>query len=64
MRVMQIVSSITNSGMSQSQKLYACWKYVVYGGFYYGGPDPNIYQSGWARSEALRMFRTGYFGRY
>lgn len=37
MRVMQIVSSITNSGMSQSQKLYACWKYVVYGGFYYGG---------------------------
>ena len=29
MRVMQIVSSITNSGMSQSQKLYACWKYVV-----------------------------------
>ena len=60
MRVMQIVSSITNSGMSQSQKLYACWKYVVYGGFYYGGPDPNIYQSGWARSEALRMFRAGY----
>ena len=64
MRVMQIVSSITNSGMSQSQKLYACWKYVVYGGFYYGGPDPNIYQSGWARSEALRMFRTGYGNCY
>lgn len=59
MRVMKIVASITNSSMSQSQKLYACWKYVVYGGFYYGGPDPNLYQSGWARSEALRMFSTG-----
>lgn len=39
-------------------------KYVVYGGFYYGGPDPNLYQSGWARSEALRMFSTGYGNCY
>ena len=61
---MKIVASITNSSMSQSQKLYACWKYVVYGGFYYGGPDPNLYQRGWARSEALRMFSTGYGNCY
>lgn len=59
-RVMQIVSSITNKGMTQSQKLYACWRYVVSdGGFYYGGPDPNLDQKGWTRSEALRMFSSG-----
>ena len=46
--------------MTQSQKLYACWRYVVSdGGFYYGGPDPNLDESGWARNEALRMFNTG-----
>ena len=64
MRVMKIVSSITNSKMSQSQKLYACWRYVVSGNFGYGGPDPDLYQSGWARSEALRMFSTGYGNCY
>ena len=46
--------------MTQRQKLYACWRYVVSdGGFYYGGPDPNLDESGWARNEALRMFNTG-----
>lgn len=60
MRTMQIVSSVTSSGMSKSQKLYACWRYVVAnGGFYYGGPDPDLDQTGWARREALRMFNTG-----
>ena len=60
MRTMQIVSAITSPGMTQSQKLYACWSYVVSdGGFYYGGPDPNLDESGWARNEALRMFNTG-----
>ena len=60
MYTMQIVSSVTNPGMTRDQKLYACWRYVVSdGGFYYGGPDPNLNQKGWARSEALRMFRSG-----
>lgn len=59
MRVMKIVDSITTPQMSKSQKLYACWKYVVYDGFYYGGPDPDLNAKGWARQEALRMFNTG-----
>lgn len=59
MQVMKIVESITTPQMSKSQKLYACWKYVVYDGFYYGGPDPDLDQKGWARQEALRMFNTG-----
>ncbi|MFR7394797.1 MAG: hypothetical protein ACLUTA_05780 [Blautia wexlerae] len=37
----------------ESEKLGACWNYVV-SNFYYGGPDPNLNSTGWARSEALR----------
>ena len=58
MLTMQIVSSITNSRMSQSQKLRACWNYVVGGRFYYAGYYPNLGQSGWQRQEALRMLRS------
>ncbi len=63
MKVMSIVSRITNSNMSQSQKLRACWNYVV-NNFSYGGPDPNLNSKGWARSEALRMLNTGYGNCY
>lgn len=55
MRVMQIVHRQSQIQVyDQSQKLYACWKYVVSDLLWWS--DPNIYQSGWARSEALRMF--------
>lgn len=59
MRVMTIVSKITTPKMSKSQKLRACWKYVVSdGGFSYGGEDPNFNKSGWGREAALSMFNT------
>lgn len=63
MRVMTIVSRITNSNMTKSEKLGACWNYVV-SNFYYGGPDPNLNSTGWARSEALRMLSSGYGNCY
>ena len=42
MKVMQTVSAITNPGMSQEQKLRACWNYIVdENKFNYGGGDPD-----------------------
>ena len=37
MRVMQIVSSITNSGMSRARSFMHVGNMLFYGGFYYGG---------------------------
>ena len=50
---MQIVSSITNSKMTKSQKLYACWRYVVGGNIRYWSHYPNLGQKNWQRSMAL-----------
>ncbi len=55
-KTMSILSSITNSKMSKSQKLRACWNYVVSGRFSYGSRYPNLNQSGWQRETALHMF--------
>lgn len=52
-RCMQITSAITNSNMTQSQKLYACWRYVVGGNIHYWSYYPNLGVSGWQRSMAL-----------
>lgn len=61
-RTMQIVSQITNSKMSKSQKLKACWNYMVGGGrFRYYSIYPNIYTKGWQQSTALNML-TSYRG--
>lgn len=62
MKVMQTVSSITNSKMNQSQKLRACWNYITdWSKFNYGGDDPNRSKKGWYRETALKMLssRTG-----
>ena len=62
MKVMQIVSSITNSKMNQSQKLRACWNYITdWSKFNYGGDDPDRSKKGWYRETALKMLssRTG-----
>lgn len=52
-RSMQIVSSITNSKMTKSQKLYVCWRYVVGGNIRYWSHYPNLGQKNWQRSMAL-----------
>ncbi len=55
-KVMGIVSSITNSKMSDGQKLRACWNYVVNRGrFSYGSRYPNLNSAGWQRETALHM---------
>ena len=58
MKTMALVKSITNDSMSQSQKLKACWNYVVGGNFYYASIYPNLSQNYWQRSLALNMLNT------
>lgn len=53
--LMQTVASITNSSMSQGQKLQACWSYVVGGHFSYYSRYPSLSTRGWQRQEALNM---------
>ncbi len=57
-KTMMVVSQITNSSMSKSQKLYACWRYVVGGTFRYAPKYPNLNASGWQKSTALNMLET------
>lgn len=57
-KTMQILSSITNRNMTQSQKLSACWSYVVGGGFRYAAKYPNLGVSGWQRQTAYDMLTT------
>lgn len=54
----EIVSEITNDSMTQSQKLRACWNYMVGGRFYYAGVYPNMAVDGWQRKLALNMLST------
>lgn len=55
-KVMDLVAQITNSKMSQSQKLKACWNYLTTGGrFRYRSMSPNIYRSGWQKEFAYSM---------
>lgn len=58
-KTMQIASSITNPGMTKSQKLYACWRYVVGGHIGYWSVYPNLGQAGWQRSLALNTLVNG-----
>lgn len=51
-RCMQITSSIIKPNMTQSQKLRACWNYVVSGNIRYWPTYPNLGQKGWQRSLA------------
>ncbi len=60
-KTMSIVASITNGSMSRSQKLRACWNYVVSGRFSYGSRYPNLGQGGWQRETALHML-TNHWG--
>lgn len=58
MKVMAVIKSITNDSMSQSQKLRACWEYVVDGNFYYASVYPNLEKRGWQKRLALTMLNT------
>lgn len=57
-KVMQTFASITNDRMSKSEKLRACWSYVVGGEFRYAVKYPNLNTSGWQRKTAYDMLST------
>lgn len=59
MKTMDIVSRITNSSMTKSQKLRACWNYVVGGNIRYWSVYPNLSVNGWQRSLALSTLSNG-----
>ncbi len=65
-KVMQIVDSITNNGMTMSQKLNACWNYVITHG-YYSGYYPrnfNTGYNGWYVDVAYTFLCKGYGNCY
>ncbi|MDO5781170.1 MAG: transglutaminase domain-containing protein [Eubacteriales bacterium] len=59
LKCMDIVGRITNTRMSKSQKLRACWNYVVNNTYYSSRYYPNLNQNGWWRTTALRTLGTG-----
>lgn len=55
--IMSVYSSVTNSKMTQSQKLRACWNYLCGGKFRYSTLYyPNINEANWVNKCALNMF--------
>lgn len=58
-QAMKTIAKVTTPNMSQSQKLKACWNYLVDGkSFQYAGSDPNRKKKGWYKETALRMLET------
>lgn len=56
MKTMSIAASITNSKMTKSQKLRACWNYITSNGrFRYWPHTPNTAKKGWQKDEAYSM---------
>lgn len=58
-KTMQIVSSVTNSSMTSSQKLRACWNYVVSGRIRYFPYYPNYSDATWYKDLALKALANG-----
>ncbi|MCD8012255.1 MAG: hypothetical protein LUG99_03600 [Lachnospiraceae bacterium] len=57
---MKIVSQITTDGMTQAQKLRACWSYVTNRSrWYYYGSYPSNFASGWQKAMAYRFLSGG-----
>ncbi len=54
-KAMQVFVSITNENMTKSQKLAACWDYIISGSFRYAAKYPNLQSSGWQRKTAYEM---------
>lgn len=55
-KTMQVVASMTNSGMSKGEKLSACWAYMVSTkNFRYTAKYPDLDASGWQKKTAYDM---------
>ena len=60
MKLMTIISRITTTEMSKSEKLYSCWRYLTSSGnFYYSTYWPDLNKKGWQREVAYNMLTTG-----
>ena len=58
-QALKTISRVTTSKMSKSQKLKACWDYLVdRKSFQYAGSDPDRKKKGWYKETALRMLET------
>lgn len=57
-KAMQTFASVTDDAMTKSQKLKACWSYVVGGNFHYTVKYPDLNASGWQRQAAYQMLST------
>lgn len=56
LKTMRIVNEITTPQMSRSQKLRACWNYLVYSGrFRYRGFEEDTQSPGWQKNLAYDM---------
>ena len=55
---LSVTAKITNSDMTKSQKLRACWNYVVSNRFRYYSMSPNLNEKGWQKKFAYNMLIT------
>lgn len=59
-KTQSILSAITTTNMTNSQKLYAAWKYVTSSSnFKYWPKYPDLNKTGWQKECALDMLTTG-----
>lgn len=59
-KTQSILSAITTANMTNSQKLYAAWKYVTSSSnFKYWPKYPDLNKTGWQKECALDMLTTG-----
>lgn len=57
-KAMKVASEITNSRMTKSEKLRACWNYMISNRFRYMSMSPNLNEKNWQKKFAYQMLLT------
>ncbi len=55
---LKVINSVTNSSMTKSEKLYACWRYVVDNCYYVLRYNPERSDPLWMKQKAAEMLQT------
>lgn len=55
---MKVIDQVTDSSMTKSQKLYACWRYVVDNCYYVLRYNPELSDPLWMKQKALEMLQS------
>ena len=55
---LQVIEQVTDSSMSRSEKLYACWRYVVDNCDYVLRYNPDLTDPLWMKRKAMEMLQT------